>query len=240
MDVEPTKPKPQEGLRHPTMTKPTQIDPRAERVLTLLTGKREAREIVLGGYFALKHYTDYRRTHDIDAWWKTRANAETEQVIRTAMQQVATEDGFELRERRFGETVSFELVRGTRKEFSFQITVRSFGLEEPVASVWPPVLIETLADNLASKMTALVDRGAPRDFIDIKHVVNESLITVPGLWDLWCQRNPRESVDSGKQKVLLHLMSIEGRRPLESIQADAERERAKATRDWFKQEFLER
>ena len=94
-------------LRHDMMNKPVQIDPRADRVLTLLAGKREASEIVLGGYFALQHYTDYRRTHDIDAWWKTRANPETERVIRMAMQQVATEESYELRERRFGETVSF-------------------------------------------------------------------------------------------------------------------------------------
>src|SRR4051794_29229843 len=121
MGIDPQKERPAYDLRQVAMTKPVQIDPRAERVLTLLAGKLEASEIVLGGYFALQHYSDYRRTHDIDAWWKTRANPATEEVIREAMQQLAADEGSELRERRFGETASFELVRGGKKEFSFQI-----------------------------------------------------------------------------------------------------------------------
>lgn len=222
------------------MTRPPQIDPHAERVLTLLAGKREAGEIVLGGYFVLRHYADYRRTHNIRAWWKTRANGRTEELIRTAMRQVAMEDGLESRERRFGETASFELVRGGRPEFSFQIAVRSIELEEPVTSAWPPILIETLADNLASKMNALVDRGAPRDFTDIQHVVEVGLITVDAVWALWRRKNPGAPLDSAKQKVLLHLTSLEVRRPLETIGDDTERGRARATREWFKQGFLKK
>ena len=71
---------PIEGLQHITMNKPVAIDPRAEKVLSLLAGKIEASEIVLGGYFALQHYAAYRRTHDIDAWWKTQAVVASEQV----------------------------------------------------------------------------------------------------------------------------------------------------------------
>jgi len=222
------------------MNKPAAIDPRAVRALSLLAGRPEAAEIVLGGYFALQHYTSYRHTHDIDAWWKTRAVPASEQAIRKAMRQVAAEEGGELRERRFGDTLSFELVRAGKREFSFQIAVRAIGLEEPTASPWPPVLIETIVDNLASKMNALVDRGAPRDFTDIKHAVDEGLVTVAGTWDLWVRKNPGENLDSAKQKVLLHLSGLEGRRPLEAIRDIAERERAQAAREWFKQEFLAR
>jgi hypothetical protein len=220
------------------MNKPITIDPRAEKVLSLLAGKSEASEIVLGGYFALQHYADYRRTRDIDAWWKTQAVQATQQVIREAMQLLAQDEGCSLRERRFGDTMSFELVRGNHKEFSFQISVRSMGLEEPLSSAWPPVLIETLSDNIASKMTALVDRGAPRDFTDIRHVVSEGLVTIEGAWDLWRRRNPSDTVEAGKQKALLHLVSLEARRPLDSIQDSAERERARDAREWFKLEFL--
>jgi hypothetical protein len=238
MGVQPEKEVPTEGLRDVAMNKPVTIDVRAEKVLALLAGKLEAGEIVLGGYFALQHYADYRRTHDIDAWWKTRASPAAEQMIREAMQRVADEEGYSLRERKFGETVSFELVKGGRKEFSFQIAVRSVGLEEPVASAWPPVLIETLTDNIASKMSALVDRGAPRDFTDMKHVIAEGFVTVEGAWDLWCRKNPDGALESAKQKVLLQLEALESRRPLESIRDDAERERARETREWFKREFL--
>jgi hypothetical protein len=238
MGVQPDKEGPAEGLQRVSMKKPVAIDPRAEKVLSLLAGKDEASEIVLGGYFALQHYADYRRTHDIDAWWKTMAVAASEQAIREAMQQLAQDEGCSLRERKFGDTVSYELVRGNRKEFSFQISVRSVGIEEPLSSAWPPVLIETLSDNIASKMTALVDRGAPRDFTDIRHVVTEALVTIEAAWDLWRRRNPGDSVEAGKQKALLHLVSLESRRPVDSIPDGAERERAREAREWFKLEFL--
>jgi hypothetical protein len=81
MGVQPEKEGPTEGLRHVAMNKPVTIDVRAEKVLALLAGKLEAGEIVLGGYFALQHYADYRRTHDIDAWWKTRASPAAERVM---------------------------------------------------------------------------------------------------------------------------------------------------------------
>ncbi len=220
------------------MKKPATIDPRAEKVLRLLAGKPEAGEIVLGGYFALQHYSDYRRTNDIHAWWKTRAVASSELMIRDAMQQLADEEGASLRERKFGDTVSFELVAKGRKVFSFQIAVRSISLEEPAVSTWPPLLIETLNDNIASKMSALVDRGAPRDFTDVRHLVVEGLMTCQGAWELWTRKNPGGSVQAAKQKVLLHLVGLESRRPLESILDGSERERARLTRDWFKQEFL--
>ena len=226
-----------EDLRQAAMTRPILLDPRAERVLTLLSSKPEAAEIVLGGYFALQHYADYRRTHDIDAWWKGRADPATERAIREAMRRLADDEAGEIRERRFGETVSYELVQAGVRVFSFQIAVRSIGLEDPVASAWPPVLIETLADNLASKMNALVDRGAPRDFTDIKHVIDEGLVTVLGVWDLWSRKNPGERLEAAKQKLLLNLAGLESRRPLGSIQDSAERMRAEGTREWFRREF---
>lgn len=238
MDVQPESRRPNDDPRRVAMRKPAVIDPRAEKVLALLAGKPEASEIVLGGYFALRHYTDYRQTHDVDAWWKTRANPATEAVIREAMRRVADDEGCELKERKFGETVSFELVEGGRKGFSFQIAARSVALEEPEVSPWPPVLIETLADNIASKMTALVDRGAPRDFTDVKRVVDEGFVTVEGALDLWRRRNPGGDPEAARQKILLHLVGIESRRPLDSIPDVGERGRAAATRDWFKREFL--
>lgn len=176
MGIEPREERNADDLRRAAMNKPTHIDPRAERVLSLLAGRPEAAEIVLGG----------------------------------------------------------------KKEFSFQISARSVGLEEPVASAWPPVLIETIVDNIASKMNALVDRGAPRDFTDVKHVVDEGLVAVSGAWGLWARKNPDEPLESAKQKVLLHLAGFEGRRPLEAIRDVAERERAQIVRAWFKQEFLAR
>ena len=154
------------------MTKPTQLDPLAEKLLSRLAGKPPSGEIVLGGYFALKHYLDYRQTHDVHAWWRTRASQATESLVDEAMRAIAAENKLDYATRRFGDTVSFELLRDKRRVFSFQIAIRSVELEPPVPSPWPPILIETLADNIGAMMNALVDRGAPRDFTDIKRLVD--------------------------------------------------------------------
>ena len=220
------------------MQKPRRIDPLAEKVLMLLSSKPPAGEVVLGGYFALQHYADYRSTHDIDAWWKTRADPAAEQVIRDAMSEVAAAEGFKLVERRFGETISFELVREGKRRFSFQIAVRSVQLEPPVQSAWPPILIETLSDNIGSKMNALVDRGTPRDFTDIRHLVQAQLTTPQRCWQLWQAKNRNGATDAAKQKMLLHLSALEARRPLEKIADEKERQRAGDVRRWFRDEFL--
>ena len=160
------------------MKKPTQLDPLAEKLLDRLSGRPDCAEVVLGGYFALKHYLDYRTTHDIDAWWRTRANQATEQAVEQTMRALALEEGLNYTRRIFGDTASFELLRDQKRIFSFQIAVRSVELEPPVASPWPPILIETLADNVGAKMNALVDQGAPRDFADIKRLTDAGLATV--------------------------------------------------------------
>ncbi len=218
--------------------KPPQIEPLASKVLEALAGRPEASDIVLGGYLALRHFVDYRQTHDIDAWWRTRATKGTETAIREAMEQVASSEGYELRERRFGDTLSFELCCVDKKTFSFQIALRSVEIEPPVVSAWPPLLIETLRDNVGSKMNALVDRGAPRDFLDIMHVVTAGLESVSQCWELWSKKNVGDSADEAMDKVLHHLSALEMRRPLEGIPDLQERGRARETREWFHREFL--
>jgi len=220
------------------MNRPRQLDPLAERVLSLLSGRPEAGQIILGGYLALQHHIDYRTTHDIDAWWSDRAEPAVEAVIRLVMQQVATETGMTLRERRFGDTLSFELVEGGQHWFSFQIAVRSVAVEEPQPSAWPPLRLETLADNLGAKMNALVNRGAPRDFLDIYAAVEAGLVTPARCWDLWQVKNPAGVVDAARQNLLLHLAGLDSRRPLESIQDPAARERARSVRQWFRDTFV--
>jgi hypothetical protein len=215
------------------------IDPLAESILAELALHPESEQIVLGGYFVLRSYIDYRTTHDIDAWWKTRADIATEAAIRDSMNTVATAKGLLLHERRFGETVSFELSNKKTKVFSFQIAVRSVELEPPQPSPWPPILIETLADNVASKMNALVDRGSPRDFMDIYQVNSAGLMNQATCWELWERKNSGESRLPAKQKVLMHVTALEQRRPLTSIADAGERERASAVRRWFREEFCQ-
>ena len=93
------------------VSKPANLDPLADEILTMLSAQRESEHIVLGGYFALQHYVSYRKTHDIDAWWRDRAIPSAEEIIRSVMKTVAEQHGYELRERKFGETLSLDRDR---------------------------------------------------------------------------------------------------------------------------------
>lgn len=212
-------------------------DTLADYILTELSRQPGSGQVVLGGYFVLRQYVNYRATHDIDAWWKTRADAQAEEGIRTAMQRAAAARNLTLSERRFGETVSFELSQGKSRIFSFQISVRSVELEPPQTSAWPPILIETLADNVASKMNALVDRGAPRDLTDVYQVVQAGLLDIATCWRLWQRKNPGEQALPARQKVLHHLTALELRRPEHGIADALEREKTAVVRRWFREEF---
>lgn len=215
-----------------------QLDPLAGKILGRLVGQPDAAEIVLGGYFVLSQYVPYRRTHDIDAWWKTLPVRATEQLLRDAVVSVASEENLFMSERRFGDTLSLELSRDKMKCFSVQIAIRSVLLEPPIESDWPPILMETLSDNIGSKMNALVERGAPRDFVDIRQVIQAGLSSPSTCWELWRRKNPDASISEGTRKVLFHLQAIEARRPLDSIPDSAARAEADQTRAFFREEFL--
>ena len=221
------------------MNKPENLDPLAEMILQRLRRHPASSEIILGGYFGLQHYLNYRQTHDIDAWWRQRATVETEAAIRQVMQEVSAERGAHYRERRFGETMSFEMAEPDGRRMSFQIAVRDIALDAPQDSPWAPILIETLRDNVASKMNALVNRSAPRDFLDIQKTVESGLISGEECWRLWALKNPGQRLADAKGKTLLNLENLEQRRPLDQIQDSAARARAQATRDWFRREFLQ-
>lgn len=221
------------------MEKPASVHTLAEAILRELSSFPSATEIVLGGYFALQHYADYRSTNDVAAWWRTRATPDAEAAIRAAVQSVAARENVAVRERLFGETLSLEQIRDGRKMFSFQIAVRTVELEPPLVSAWPPILIETLIDNVGSKMNALVDRGSPRDFVDIEAVVARALVSKSACWEAWSRKNPGAPVQDARQKVRMHLSALEQRRPLESIEELSARDKAHRTREWFKAEFLQ-
>jgi hypothetical protein len=238
MPNEPLNPRPNANRPEPEVNPPENLDPLAAQILQRLAGRDAASEIVIGGYLALQHYLDYRKTRDIDAWWRSAATAEAEHMIREVMSQVAVECGFLLGERRFGDTVSFELVRDGMKEFSFQIATRSVELEPPLLSAWPPIRIETLNDNVGSKMNALVDRGAPRDFLDVMNVVTARLVSVEQCWSLWRRKNSDCPGEGARKKVRHHLESLELRRPLASIADPADRDAANRTREWYRTVFL--
>ncbi|HTV74982.1 MAG TPA: nucleotidyl transferase AbiEii/AbiGii toxin family protein [Candidatus Acidoferrales bacterium] len=206
--------------------------------------EHEAQNIVVGGGFALKHYHSYRPTFDIDAWWRTTATpddrAATLVQLRAIAQRVAGEHGltYEERARASSDVVSLELLDGSKKTFSFQIASRTIEIDPPIVdrSPWSPIPIETLRENLAGKMQALVARGAPRDFQDIYAVTHAGIITVDEAWGLWELKNPTLDRDAAKLQVLKHLASIEMRRPLDDVALEL-RDGVEQARLWIRDEL---
>jgi Nucleotidyl transferase AbiEii toxin, Type IV TA system len=220
---------------------PSDLDPLAAQILEQLRNQDAAAILVLGGYFALKHYLNYRQTKDIDAWWSKSSSLverqEAIQLLRQAMIQVGAINGLELQERSSATTLSLELKQERSVVFSVQIADRDIEIDPPLVSPYPPVQIETLRDNVGAKMNALVNRGAPRDFVDVYAIVTEGVATVGELWQCWQQKNERLEITAARLQVLRHINSIEQRRPIEQIPVE-QREQAVYVRRWVRQQLL--
>jgi hypothetical protein len=143
------------------------------------------------------------------------------------------------RPRAGSEVVSIELQANRRTIFSFQIAPRDVELEPPTieGSPFGPVPIEAFADNLGAKMTALVSRGAPRDFQDVYTVVSSGIVRPDELWALYAAKNPGSDVAIAKAQVAQRLAEIELRRPLHSLEPNS-RSAAQKLRAWVREEFV--
>jgi hypothetical protein len=126
--------------------------------------------------------------------------------------------------------------------FSFQIARRSARLEEPVSAGWIDVPLDSLPDLVAGKMVALVERGAPRDFLDIYTICQSGLFQVTDCWEFWRKRQTLVGSDvvisRARLAIETHLERIALHRPLERIEDVSQREQASKVRDWFLNEFL--
>ena len=216
---------------------PKNLNPLARELLESLAGHAEAAEIVLGGGVALSHYLEYRDTVDVDAWWRVERREEVSRFLERCMMELATRHGLTYRRRSWGETESLELMRGSQKTFSFQISKRTLYLDAAIPAEWQPLWIETLRDNVASKMTALVERGAPRDMRDIFELCARGITSREECWKLWKRKNPERDEREGPEKALFYIERLEQQRPLEKMQSQEERDRAASLRSWFRSVF---
>jgi predicted nucleotidyltransferase component of viral defense system len=196
--------------------------------------------ISIGGALGLFHYLDYRLTRDVDAWWSdTVTERQRLAVIQTLEKTLSAFGGVRIRS--WGDVDSVELQQEGRTVFSFQVAHRSAHLEEPVSAGWIDVPLDSLADLVASKMVALVERGAPRDFLDIYKLCQAGLVTVARCWQLWSRRQILTGSDVDTSRAFLaietHLERIALHRPLEKIEDPKQRQQAQQVRSWFLGEF---
>lgn len=214
----------------------------AEACLQALAAGKLGAKISLGGAFGLLHYLDYRSTHDVDAWWAPTATAEDRRQVIHVLKATLQPFG-QVKTRTWGDVVSVELMREGKTIFSFQVAHRSAQLEPPAPVLWTEVLLDSFPDLLASKMVALVERGAPRDFRDIHALCQAGLTTPQRCWELWRQRQRLAESDTDSVRARLaietHLARIAQHRPLTEIADPKQRAEAEQVRGWFAEEFLD-
>ena len=221
---------------------PSHLSPYARACLDALVKGQLAVHISLGGALGLFHYLDYRPTRDVDAWWSETVTEKQRQAVVQLLETTLSDFG-SVRERAWGDVVSVELSQQGKTVFSFQIAARSVLLEEPILAGWIDIPLDSLVDLAASKMTALVERGAPRDFLDIFTICQAGLLSMGECWALWRRRQTLAGNDADAARARLaietHLERIALQRPLEKIPDLQQRQQARQLRDWFLQLFLQ-
>ncbi|HEX9653887.1 MAG TPA: nucleotidyl transferase AbiEii/AbiGii toxin family protein [bacterium] len=222
-------------------TIPKQINPFALACLEALQKSGLGNHVSLGGALGLTLYHEFRSTKDVDAWWTSEATAKEQKEVIEVLRKTLEKFG-EVKLRRFGDVVSLDLYEKEQVCFNFQIANRSVQLRPPLLSPWAPVKLDTFEDLVASKMAALIERGIPRDFLDIYEICNQKLCTTWQCWRLWLDREAKRGVQHADlmpaaAAVLMHLNRIEKTRPLNLIKDQEAREKATELREWFKNVF---
>ncbi len=146
--------------------RPAHVSEYAETCLQAIAAHGLGEKISIGRAFGLIHYLDYRPTYDVDAWWMPVATGQERQRVVEVIEKALRHSG-RVYVRSWGDVVSIELEIQDKNVFSFQIAQRSAQLRPSILVPWTSVLLDSLHDLIAGKMTALVERGVPRDFRDI-------------------------------------------------------------------------
>ena len=203
--------------------------PLALDILNRLGQYEAASRLEIGGGICLWHYAPYRLTNDVDAWWE-EPHEQSQAAIEQVLQGVALDRGLDVSHRVQASDQSWDLKRQGKTIFAFQIARKTRRVEPSVASPWGHLRLESLRENVANKMAALVQRGAPRDMLDIAQVLQRGLLSASECWRLWQDKNPGTSLTEAKSSVLKYVNALEARRPLAQIQDIEEREMAESTR----------
>lgn len=221
---------------------PQRLTPQARACLETLAAGGFGSSLSIGGAVGLSYYYEYRPTADVDAWWDDLAGSEERSRVIQAVVRALERFG-EVRTRSWGDVTSVESLQEGAVVFSFQVARRWALLRQPVEAPWPAGLrVDSFEDLAASKMEALVARGAPRDFRDVHTLCARLAASPEDLWVLWQKRRlaagePAERFQAALA-VLTHLQRIQRARPLERIEDPEARASALRLRTWVKESFL--
>jgi len=105
------------------------------------------------------------------------------------------------------------------------------------------VSLDGFSNLVANKMVALVERGAPQDFLDIYTLCYEGLTTASRCWQLWKvrQESTGHTVKTmwAKMAVLNHVAQLAQTYPSEKMVDPIEPSAISHIQLWFQTDFLE-
>ena len=105
------------------------------------------------------------------------------------------------------------------------------------------VSLDGLSDLVANKMVALVERGAPQDFLDIYTLCYEGLTTASRCWQLWKVRQKSTGRTAttmwAKMAVLNHAAQLGQTCSSEKMADPIEPDVISHIQMWFQTDFLE-
>ncbi len=205
-----------------------ELPPITWSILELLGQEEAAADLEIGGGIALWHYSPHRSTNAIDARWLEESEGARNAIHRT-MEAVAASYSLELSHRSQPGYESWDLKKHGKAVFAFQVARKSIRVE-PGKATWGHLRMESFSENLASKMNALVQRGAPRDILDVATVLKLGLASSHECWRLWKRKRQDVPLLAAQANVLKYLNALEARRPLNSITDPHERALAQESR----------
>src|SRR5713226_9275569 len=99
--------------------RPSQVSEYARVCLEALSTGGYGSYLSLGAAFGLKHYFEYRTTHDVDAWWVEPASVEKRQQVIHTLEAALRPYGL-VRTRAWGNVMSVEVQQQNKTIFSFK------------------------------------------------------------------------------------------------------------------------
>jgi predicted nucleotidyltransferase component of viral defense system len=139
-------------------------------------------DLCIVGGVALNHYVSYRKTRDIDTTW---INGEPSQDTLTKLdkisQKLAKEFKLNYKRNTSSYVESFNFYKEDQKVFNIDCSIRNTykhgkNLKSP-EKTQNGIAVESLHDNILSKISALIDRGVPRDITDTLEIVRKTGIS---------------------------------------------------------------
>lgn len=216
------------------------MPPLAKECLIALHDAGLENHISIGGALGLMHYFEYRPTYDADAWWSEEVTTSEKAAVLEKLESTLAKYGA-VRKRNWGDVNTVEVSSEGRTIFSFQIAHRSARIEEPIRAGWIDVPLDTIRELVAAKMVAMIERGAPRDFLDIYNLCSAGIVHPVECWKLWKMRQTLAgndtSMDRARLAIQTHMERIALHRPLETIDDESARLNAERVRRWFSFDF---